>query len=44
MDTHIKDTGMKVHTTVYDTDMHGNIVTEEIEVDCYFDEWADFDD
>lgn len=37
--------GMKIHTTVYDTDMRGNIVTEEIEVDYYdIDEWADFDD
>jgi len=24
--------------------MHGNLVTEEVAVDYYFDEWADFDD
>ena len=35
---------MRVHTTYYDTDMHGNLVTEEVAVDYYFDEWADFDD
>lgn len=35
---------MKVKATVYDIDMFGNEYTEEVDIEYFFDEWADFDD
>ncbi len=35
---------MRVRETYYDTDMHGNVVTEETVTEYNIDEWADFDD
>ena len=38
-----KDT-MEVSATMFEKDMHGNIVEEEVHITYFFNEWADFDD
>ena len=35
---------MEVHKIVFDMDMWGNIVCEDVTETVYYDEWADFDD
>lgn len=35
---------MEVSAIVFEKDMHGNTVEEELYITCFFNEWVDFDD
>lgn len=35
---------MEVAATMFEKDMHGNTVKEEVHITYFFNEWSDFDD